>query len=40
MIGGAFTVNVFGTDVDLSRSGAGMVTLNGAGHDRRRRRTR
>jgi len=30
MIGGSFTVNVFGTDVDLSVVGRGMVTLNGA----------
>lgn len=30
MIGGAFTVNVFGTDVDMSVVGRGMVTLNGA----------
>lgn len=30
MIGGAFTINVFGTDIDLSAVGRGMVTLNGA----------
>ena len=29
MIGGSFTVNVFGTDIDLSAVGRGMVTLNG-----------
>ena len=30
MIGGSFTVNVFGTDIDLSVVGRGMVTLNGS----------
>jgi hypothetical protein len=30
MIGGAFTANVFGTDIDLSAVGRGMVTLNGS----------
>ena len=30
MIGGAFTVTVFGTDIDLSAVGRGMVTLNGS----------
>ena len=30
MIGGAFTVSVFGTDIDLSAVGRGMVTLNGS----------
>ncbi|HEX7310463.1 MAG TPA: hypothetical protein VF232_04730 [Gaiellaceae bacterium] len=30
IIGGAFTVNVFGTDIDLSAVGRGMVTLNGS----------
>jgi hypothetical protein len=29
MIGGSFTVNVFGTDIDMSVVGRGMVTLNG-----------
>jgi len=29
MIGGSFTVNVFGTDIHLSAVGRGMVTLNG-----------
>jgi hypothetical protein len=29
MIGGSFTINVFGTDIDLSAVGRGMVTLNG-----------
>jgi hypothetical protein len=30
IIGGAFTVTVFGTDIDLSAVGRGMVTLNGS----------
>ena len=30
MIGGWFTVTVFGTDIDLSAVGRGMVTLNGS----------
>jgi len=30
IIGGAFSVNVFGTDIDLSAVGRGMVTLNGS----------
>lgn len=30
IIGGAFSVNVFGTDIDLSAVGKGMVTLNGS----------
>ena len=29
MIGGSFTINVFGADIDLSAVGRGMVTLNG-----------
>ena len=36
IIGGAFSVNVFGTDIDLSAVGRGLVTLNGSlgkGHD-------
>jgi hypothetical protein len=31
IIGGAFSVTVFGADIDLSAVGRGMVTLNGAG---------
>ena len=30
IIGGSFSVNVFGTDIDLSAVGRGMVTLNGS----------
>jgi hypothetical protein len=30
IIGGSFSVNVFGSDVDLSAVGRGMVTLNGS----------
>jgi hypothetical protein len=36
IIGGSFSVNVFGTDIDLSAVGRGLVTLNGSlakGHD-------
>jgi hypothetical protein len=31
MIGGSFTITVFGTDIDLSAIGRGLVTLDGTG---------